>query len=78
LTTSSGGRAPSRLEKLFDEVLVVVTAKLSSPSPLTSSETSRDTDWPDENGPDPLVTGPTGGAFPWVIDRSPHVLLVTG
>jgi len=73
-----GRRAPSRLEKLFEEVLVVVIARLTKPSPVTTSDTSSGTDWPAENGPVPLATGSIGGAFAWVIDRSPHVLLVTG
>ena len=60
---SRGALALSRLSKVFDVVLVVVSAKLHRPSPVISGVTSTFVHVPAAICPDNLATPPIAGAL---------------
>jgi len=78
-TTSCGAADPvERLLIVIPVELVVVTATLIEPFPVTSGVMLTDENWPLVNAPDEPVIVPDGaGAFWYVIVVSPQVLLAT-
>jgi hypothetical protein len=77
--TSLGAFEPaSRLPKAVAVLLAEVTARLTSPSPLTSDVTSTLTHTPDAIAPDVRRTLPIAGMLVYVIWVSLQVVLVTG
>ena len=75
-TISCGGFEPCRLLMVIAVELVVVTAKLTRPSPETSEETSKLIHCPAWTLP-LSTTAPTAGAFALVRLVSPQVLPAT-
>src|SRR4051812_42433017 len=79
-STTSCGRVAlaSRLGQLIAVPLVVASAKLTLPLPLTSFVTSSEVVVPAATLPEEAVPAAAGGgAFCQVIVRSPHELLAT-
>jgi hypothetical protein len=62
-TIRDGGVADSRLPKLSAVALVVVSARLIGPSPVTSGVTSISYQVPATTGPDELVAAECAGEF---------------
>jgi hypothetical protein len=80
VVTTSSGRMPSaasRLESVIAVALVVVSAMLTGPLPLTRPVTSTSLNSPAVRGPEEPTTAPTGGALSKVIAVSPQVVLAT-
>jgi hypothetical protein len=79
VTISWGAFAPdSLLAKLVAVALVLVMAKLNSPSPVISVVTSTCTQVPLATGPDEPAVAPKAGALEYVMVLSPQVLSATG
>lgn len=77
--TMSSGRLllASRLLKFITLGLVVVIARSYTPLPLTRDVTSTLTQLPEEKLPDEPITGPTAGAFAYVIELSSQFCAAT-